>query len=155
MSASEQKQSSNSGEELNLVLKLMWSNFKKSLIWYLFSTYEFTWKVCICGEIYIGETKRQVGTRIKEHYSRTTSAVYHHLGHHGQADKNSIRWSLLHRQLFTKAVRRSVEMIEIQRRYPSTCINTMLTWLLLLSLVKVNDETSGFFFYILIQTVEN
>ena len=37
--------------------------------------------LCKCENKYYGETKRQLGTRVKEHYKKSDSAIRLHIDH--------------------------------------------------------------------------
>ena len=73
----------------------------------------------VCNEEYVGETGRSMHSRIREHYTRSSSAVFRHLLQHGDPEPRSIRWRILHRNLPFTSVRRRVELHEIQSRCPS------------------------------------
>jgi hypothetical protein len=76
-----------------------------------------------CSETYIGETGRTVNSRIREHLSRPSSAVFRHLLQHGDPDWNSISWKILHKNVRGTSVRKRVELTEIRAHSPS--INTL------------------------------
>ena len=70
-----------------------------------------------CNETYIGETARPLDTRLKEHKTRTTSAVYEHTqttGHSFTSQDTKVIGSESH---YTK--RKVREAIEIKTRRPS------------------------------------
>ena len=74
----------------------------------------------LCNEEYIGETGRSIHSRIREHCSRSSSAVFRHLLLHGdRPELQSIRWRILHRNLRWTSVRKRVELSEIQSHSPS------------------------------------
>ena len=77
-----------------------------------------------CSAEYIGETGRTIRTRIAEHCSRSSSAVFQHLTNHGDVTTAAIEWTIVHRDLSNVTLRRRVESLEIRSRQPY--INSLL-----------------------------
>ena len=74
---------------------------------------------CHCSATYVGETKRTMRSRLREHVSSPTSHVFHHLTeNHSSADLDDIRWSILHSGVARYDVRRRLEFYEIRSRNP-------------------------------------
>ena len=83
--------------------------------------------VCnICGKIYIGETGRSIGTRIKEHlYKKSYSAVQAHFDeeHCGLQPAFNINWEILHTGLSHFNRRKTLEGMYISKEEPYTLMN--------------------------------
>jgi len=78
--------------------------------------YEIT--CSICNKIYIGETSRNIGTRIWEHINnRTYSAISEHFqdNHDIEEIQSSITWRILHNNLKFENKRRLTEKLYISR----------------------------------------
>ncbi len=82
-------------------------------------------KCRFCSVEYIGETGRTIRSRIIEHCSRSSSAVFQHLTSHGDPKIASIEWTIVHRGLSNFSQRLRVESFEIQSRHPY--LNTLLS----------------------------
>ena len=68
-----------------------------------------------CDIIYIGETGRTIGQRIKEHLAMDKQTVYRHLISHNQRPEDAkITWKLLHTQIRNQEERRYIEAVEIR-----------------------------------------
>lgn len=73
---------------------------------------------CInCQNLYIGETGRTIGSRIKEHLSMKKQTVYRHIKSHGDVlcDHTAISWKILHNNIQNANERKCIEAIEIQQ----------------------------------------
>ena len=70
-----------------------------------------------CAENYIGETARPLGTRIHEHQTRASSAIFEHTQNAGHSINQQSAQILSTEPLHTK--RRVKEAIEIKTRRPS------------------------------------
>ena len=76
-------------------------------------------KCLTCDSFYIGETKRTMRSRLREHMSSESSLVHEHLKSHSRSPKlDDIRWNVLHARLDNWSLRRRVELSEIQKRNP-------------------------------------
>ena len=64
-----------------------------------------------CSKVYIGETARTVGSRIKEHLRMKKQTVYMHLITHDLNPSNNppISWEILHYNLSKQSERRTIE----------------------------------------------
>ena len=72
-----------------------------------------------CESFYIGETKRTMRSRLREHLSSGSSLVHEHLKTHSQSPTlDDIHWNVLHVGLANWALRRRVELNEIHARSP-------------------------------------
>jgi len=70
-----------------------------------------------CKNDYVGETARQLDTRLKEHLTRTSSAIYEHCKQTGhKIDPNKTRVLTSEEHLWKRKVK---EAIEIKQRRPS------------------------------------
>ena len=69
-----------------------------------------------CNIVYIGETARTIGSRIKEHLRMKKQTVYMHLRTHdtNPQEGSPIMWQILHRGVLKNNERRIIEAIEIQ-----------------------------------------
>ena len=56
-------------------------------------------KCRLCAAEYVGETGRTIRSRIIEHCTRSSSAVFQHLIGHGDVTTSSIEWTIVHRGL--------------------------------------------------------
>ena len=80
----------------------------------------------LCSQLYIGETGRSAGTRIKEHISGShPSAVKDHFRNsHNLLDfSGSVSWRILHRGVASGHKRKSIEAIYIGRSDKSSLMN--------------------------------
>ena len=64
------------------------------------------------GTIYIGETGRTIGTRIKEHLTMEKQTVFKHK----KRTANKITWRILHSNIRNDEERRYIEASEIQNQ---------------------------------------
>lgn len=72
-----------------------------------------------CNSFYIGETKRTMRSRLREHLTSESSLVHEHLRLHSLTPTLSdIRWDVLHGRLKNWSLRRRVELSEIHKRNP-------------------------------------
>ena len=72
-----------------------------------------------CDSFYVGETKRTIRSRLREHLTSDTSLVHEHLLRHTAVPSLSdIHWCLLHRGLGGWQLRRRVELSAIQKLNP-------------------------------------
>ena len=72
-----------------------------------------------CNAFYIGETKRTIRSRVREHISMDTSLVFQHIkSHSSHPAVSDIAWSIVHRGLGNWALRRRVELSEIENQGP-------------------------------------
>ena len=69
----------------------------------------------ICGIVYIGETGRTIGSRIKEHLTMEKQTVYKHLESHKKSRSPTIKWKILHANIVNDGERKYVEAFEIQK----------------------------------------
>ena len=82
---------------------------------------ELVYKIqCVhCNSFYIGETKRSMRSRLREHISTASSLVYQHLKtHSSHTSMSDIRWAVLHSSLQNWRLRCQVEMSEIRSQRP-------------------------------------
>ena len=68
-----------------------------------------------CGTVYIGETGRTIGSRVKEHLTMRKQTVYKHLESHNKCKIPQITWSILHANIGNHEERKYVEALEIQK----------------------------------------
>ena len=70
-----------------------------------------------CGTVYVGDTSRTVGSRIKEHIV-TKQTVYKHLLSHknGTPSLSDINWKILYGNISQHAERKYIDSFEIQNR---------------------------------------
>ena len=74
---------------------------------------------CFCSATYVGETKRTMRSRLREHLTSPTSNVFLHLrNQHATADPSALSWSILHAGVTRCDVRRRLEFSEIRSRDP-------------------------------------
>ena len=72
-----------------------------------------------CSASYIGETGRTMRSRLREHVSSQTSAVFRHLlSHDPSPDLSSIRWTILHRNMRSIHQRKALEESVIRSQKP-------------------------------------
>ena len=79
----------------------------------------------ICGTVYIGETSRTIGTRIKEHLTMKKQTVFKHLNSHQiSADKDmpNFSWKILLMNIKNHGDRKCIEALEI-KRYSDNVMN--------------------------------
>ena len=79
----------------------------------------------ICSAFYIGETMRTFHSRVKEHLTQESSAVFQHLKSHNALDINNIKWNIIHKNIKCMENRRRVETMMINLQRPSlnaTCV---------------------------------
>ncbi len=71
-----------------------------------------------CGMVYVGETGRTIGSRIKEHLKMDKQTVYKHIESHksGRPDQFDISWKILHRNIAYQDERKCIEAFEIHKR---------------------------------------
>ena len=65
--------------------------------------------------VYIGETRRTVGSRIKEHIRMVKQTVYSHLINHNKPSMQDISWEILHRNNHDIRMRKTIEALEIRK----------------------------------------
>lgn len=69
-----------------------------------------------CISIYIGETSRTIGSRIKEHIRMKKQTVYVHLTtHNNKPSLNDISWEILHKNINEIRTRKIIEALEIRK----------------------------------------
>ena len=70
-----------------------------------------------CQTVYIGETGRTIGSRIKEHLRMKTQTVYIHLKSHNinTLEGSPITWEILHSNIQSFNERRIIEALEIRK----------------------------------------
>ena len=70
-----------------------------------------------CRIVYVGETSRTVGSRVKEHIT-TKQTVHKHLLSHknGTPTLSDINWRILHANIPQHSERKYIEAFEIQNR---------------------------------------
>ena len=73
-----------------------------------------------CSATYVGETKRTMRSRLREHLASPTSNVFQHLTtcHNSRAEPDDLYWSILHTGVTNCDVRRRLELFEIRSRNP-------------------------------------
>ena len=73
----------------------------------------------LCSATYVGETKRTMRSRLREHLALPTSQVFCHLSNqHARAEPGDLSWSILHAGVARCDVRRRLEFYEIRSRNP-------------------------------------
>ena len=79
----------------------------------------------LCGQIYIGETGRMFKTRIKEHISKQSSAIFqHHLKSHKANNIMSIfQWEILLSGFKSNSERLYAESILISKNLRNNLMN--------------------------------
>ena len=72
-----------------------------------------------CQAVYIGETGRTIGSRVKEHLSMKGQTVYKHIQTHGtpSRDQSTITWAIIHDNIPNQAERRCIEAFEIKKQF--------------------------------------
>ena len=85
-----------------------------------------------CNKVYIGETARTVGSRIKEHLRMRKQTVYTHLLTHNinLNDHDLVSWEILHSHYTNSYERKIIEALEIQKHSNNTmngCIGRNIT----------------------------
>ena len=77
---------------------------------------------CTCGKVYIGETKRRVGTRLKEHKDACVGGHTHKsaIAEHAWAEDHPINWS------GTKILQRTSHTLELVMK-EALCIQSTPT----------------------------
>ena len=68
-----------------------------------------------CDTVYIGETSRTIGSRIKEHIRMVKQTVYSHLINHNKPSMQDISWGILHRNIQDIRTRKIIEALEIRK----------------------------------------
>ena len=68
-----------------------------------------------CDTVYIGETSRTIGSRIKEHIRMVKQTVYSHLIKHNKPSMQDISWGTLHRNIHDIRTRKIIEALEIRK----------------------------------------
>ena len=83
--------------------------------------------------MYIGETGRTIGSRIKEHLSMDKQTVFKHImSHKSKKDKpnqEDITWRIIHKNIRYNDERKCIEAIEIQKHsgeIMNGCIGRMI-----------------------------
>ena len=77
-----------------------------------------------CGMVYIGETSRTIGSRIKEHIKMDKQTVYVHLRTHNKGvDHSIISWTILHKNIKSPQERKCIEAFEIQKQPANAIMN--------------------------------
>jgi len=67
-----------------------------------------------CNSLYIGETNRTIGSRIKEHEQMKNQTVYVHLAtHNNEPSLNDISWEFIHKNINEFHTRKIIETPEI------------------------------------------
>jgi len=88
----------------------------------------------ICQSKYLGETKRSIGQRIREHlHSTNFSAVKHHFTQQHPSSNMDITWRIVHSNLNNDFKRRSIESLYIREIPTSRSLNLTL-WLYLITI---------------------
>ena len=85
-----------------------------------------------CHLVYIGETSRTVGSRIKEHVRMKKQTIYQHLVSHTNTPMlKDISWDILHNNIPQHQTRKIIEALEIRKKNTETvmngCIGRVLT----------------------------
>ena len=72
-----------------------------------------------CGSLYVGETGRTIGSRIKEHLKMKNQAVYKHIMNHKrekeQPSYSDITWKIIYGNIQNHRQRNCIEAMEIQK----------------------------------------
>ncbi len=68
--------------------------------------------------VYVGETGRTIGSRIKEHLKMDNQTVHKHIESHksGRPDQSDTSWKILHRNIAYQDERKCIEAFEIHKR---------------------------------------
>jgi hypothetical protein len=71
-----------------------------------------------CNKVYIGETGRTIGTRIKEHLTMNKQTMYKNIESHrsNEDDMPTITWRILHSNINNDDERKCIEAFEIKKR---------------------------------------
>ena len=85
-----------------------------------------------CHLVYIGETSRTVGFRIKENVRMEKQTIYQHLLRHTNTPMlKDISWDVLHNNIPQHQTRKIIEALEINKKNSKTimngCIGRVLT----------------------------
>ena len=70
-------------------------------------------KCSYCDAVYISETSRTIGSRIKEHIRMVKQTVHSHLINHNKPSMQDISWEILHRNIHDIRTRKIIEALEI------------------------------------------
>jgi hypothetical protein len=78
-----------------------------------------------CRIVYVGETCRTIGSRIKEHLKNDKQTVYTEPieSHCGQHDQSDITWKILHKNVKYQDERKCIEAFEIHNRSENIIMN--------------------------------
>jgi hypothetical protein len=78
-----------------------------------------------CGRVYVGETGRTIGSRIKEHLKMDKQTVYKYIESHtsGRPDQSIIIWKILHKNVRYQDQRKCIEAFEIRNRSENFIMN--------------------------------
>ena len=72
-----------------------------------------------CGSLYVGETGRTIGSRIKEHLKMNKQTVYKHIMNHKrekeQPSHSDITWKIIYGNIQNHRQRKCIEAMEIQK----------------------------------------
>ena len=68
-----------------------------------------------CDTVYVGETSRTIGSRIKEHIRMVKQTVYSHLINHNKPSMQDIPWEILHRKIHDIRTCKIIEASEIRK----------------------------------------
>ena len=72
-----------------------------------------------CGSLYVGETGRTIGSRIKEHLKMNKQTVYKHIMNHKrvkeQPSYSDITWKIIYGNIQNHRQRKCIEAMEIQK----------------------------------------
>ena len=81
-----------------------------------------------CGSVYIGETRRSTGSRVKEHLRMKKQTVYIHLRSHNIDPQigSPVNWEILQSNIKNYDERRTIEVLEIRKH--SENIKKQLCW---------------------------
>ena len=66
-----------------------------------------------CDTVYIGETSRTIGSRIKEHIRMVKQTAYWHLINHNKPSMQDISWEILHWNIHDIRTRKIIEALEM------------------------------------------
>ena len=85
-----------------------------------------------CHLVYIGETSRTVGSRIKEHVRMEKQTIYQNLIKHTNTPMlKEISWDILHNNIPQHQTRKIIEALGIRKKNTETimngCIRRVLT----------------------------
>ncbi|XP_020900038.1 uncharacterized protein LOC110238695 [Exaiptasia diaphana] len=76
-----------------------------------------------CNAVYIGETGRTIGSRIKEHVNTQQTVHVHMTKHTSEPSFNDLKWKIIHTNLHNVRERRIIEAIEIKNTSSDTLMN--------------------------------